>query len=67
MIIRNHLKWSVRALVILSVVCFAMIFVITLTLIENLHNQIRIFSPMTLNDYSSWGQIPGALNYTYTK
>lgn len=41
MIIRHYLQWSVCTLFILAVASFTLIFVISLTLIENLHNLIK--------------------------
>jgi len=67
MIIRNNLKWSVCSLCICTFVSFFMIFIISLTLIENLNNQIRIFTPLTMQNMTTWAMLPGALNYKYTK
>ena len=67
MIIRNYLKSSVRALCVLSIVSFIMIFIVSVALIENLHDKIKIFTPLTMQNVTTWGKIPGALNYTYTK
>ena len=55
MIIRNHLQSSVCALVIFALVSFGMIFVISLTLIEKLHNQIHAFTPLTMGNQTTWG------------
>ena len=67
MIIRYHLKWSVKALCILAIVSFFMIFVISLTLIANLNDKIKLYSPLTMSNTTSWASIPGTLNYTYSK
>ena len=44
-----------------------MIFIISLTLIENLNDKIKLFTPLTMNNITRWGEIPGTLNYTYNK
>ena len=44
-----------------------MIFIITLTLIENLNDSIKTFTPLYMSNQTTWGQIPGHLNYTYSK
>jgi len=67
MIIRNHLKNSVCCLCIFAIVSFFMIFVISVTLVEDLHNKVKIFTPMTMRNITTWANIPGALNYTYSK
>ena len=67
MIIRNYLKECVCGLCILAIISFLMVFVITMTLIDKLNNRIQVYAPMTMNNMTAWAQIPGALDYTYTK
>lgn len=44
-----------------------MIFVISLLLIENLHDNIKQYTPLTMQNMTTWGAIPGSANYSYTK
>ena len=44
-----------------------MVFLISLTLIENLDDKIKIFTPLTMNNFTTWGQIPGSYGYSYQK
>ena len=67
MIIRHYLKWSVCTLFITAIVCFFMIFIISLTLIESLHDKIKDFTPLALQNRTTWGSIPGTLKYNYTR
>lgn len=67
MIIRNYLKSTVCALVTLSLVSFALIFIISQVLIENLHDNIKQYTPLVMQNKTTWGEIPGTLNYNYTK
>ena len=65
--IRKHLQWSVPALLIMAMVCFMMVFVVSLMLIENLEDKIRTFTPIRMHNYTTWAHIPGRLEYDYTK
>ena len=67
MVLRNHLQHSVCSLCILAIVSFFMIFVVSLILMENLHDKIELFTPLTMLNQTAWAQIPGTLNYTYSK
>ena len=65
--IRNILQQSVCALLSLAIISFALIFIISLTLIQNLNDKIVEFTPLTMKNYTTWGVVPGDLNYTYEK
>ena len=65
--LRNFLQSCVCSLCICATVSFLMIFIITLTLIENLNDNIKQFTPLYMSNETTWGQIPGHLNYTFTK
>ena len=65
--IRNILQQSVCALVSLAIISFALIFIISITLIQNLNDKIVEFTPLTMKNYTTWGVVPGDLNYTYEK
>ena len=66
-VLRNSLKSSVLALLVLAVVSFAMIFVISLTLINSLNDLIRGYTPLAVDNMGRWASIPGDLKYTYNK
>ena len=61
------MQYMVCGLSVCACVSFFMMFVISMALIENLHDQIKVFTPMTMENYTTWGVIPGHLNYNYTK
>ena len=65
--IRNYLQQSVCALLTLAIISFVLIFIISLTLIQNLNDTIIEFTPLTMKNYTTWGVLPGDLNYTYEK
>lgn len=65
--IRNHLKSSLCVLCTFSIISFLMIFLISCTLIESLNDKIKLFTPLTESNHTTWAHIPGSLNYTYTK
>ena len=46
--IRNYLQQAVCSLIILTIISFFMIFVISLLLIENLHDNIKQYTPLTM-------------------
>ena len=67
MVFREYLRQSVCALCTCAAVSFILIFIVSIALIESLRNEIKSFTPITLYNYTRWGEIPGSLNYEYTK
>ena len=67
MIIRHYLQWSVCTLFILAVTSFSLIFIVSMTLLESLHNLIKTSTPLTMQNKNNWGSIPGTLKYEYKK
>ena len=65
--IRDCLCSSVLPLCILSFVSFILIFFVTALYTFKNNNQIMEQLPLKMQNIPQWGQIPGSLNYTYTK
>lgn len=67
MIIRHILNRLAWPLAIVSVITFTLVFVVSLVMINNLNDTIRLQAPLTAKDENKWAQMPGYYNYTYTK
>ena len=65
--VRDCLGNSVLPLCIFSFISFILIFVVTYILaIKNNEHMIQLL-PLKMSNYQQWGEVPGSLNYTYTK
>ena len=57
----------VYGLTVLAIVALILIFVVSYTLIISLNDNVKDWAPLTMRNMTSWAEIPGGLDYNYTK